>query len=272
MADRFRAFYEALGEKYPEQELVYGTLSGRIRMKWILRRLQTLPPGNLLDCGCNTGSLSRDWRRGDVYGVDLSYAVLHRGRTHAPRTIFIQADLRRLGIFKQGSFDNAMACEVVEHLDQPDKFFNYLHHALKKGGHILVTTPNYSTIRPENVELGIIRSFGINTGTSNNTYLHTAYRPAELAKMASSAGFTVIEQGSFEHELRGWLKPLTFAETVFNNMSRRFFSSSKLIQLFERFVSKIELNAFMLLESLLVTRILKQLFKQGRRSYIIAKK
>ena len=272
MADRFRLFYETLGKKYPEEELVYRTLSGRIRMRWILHKLRTFPPGNLLDCGCNAGSLSRDWRRGNVYGVDLSYAVLHRGKPNAPRTIFIQADLRDLGIFREDSFDNAMACEVLEHLDQPGEFFRYLYRAMKRGGHILVTTPNYSRKRPERVELGILRSFDIHTGTSDNTYLHTAYRPDELAEMARAAGFTVTEMGSFEHELRGWLKPITLIQTAFNALSRRFFCSSKLIQLFTKFIKKIEINAYMVLESFFLTRILKYLFKQGRRSYIIAQK
>jgi SAM-dependent methyltransferase len=197
---------------------------------------------------------------------------MHRGKANAPRTIFIQADLRDLGIFKQGSFDNAMACEVVEHLDQPGEFFRYLYRALKNGGHVMVTTPNYSRKRPENVELGILRSFGIDKGTSDNTYLHTAYRPYELAEMARAAGFEVIEQGSFEHELRGWLKPLTLVQTAFRALSRRFFSSSRMIQLYEEFLGKIEINAFMVLESFLLTRGLKHLFKQGRRSYIVAKK
>jgi 2-polyprenyl-3-methyl-5-hydroxy-6-metoxy-1,4-benzoquinol methylase len=272
MSDRFRAFYEALGEKYPEEQLVYTTLSGQIRKKWILQKLRTLPAGNLLDCGCNTGLLSKDWHHGSVFGVDLSYTVLHRGKTNAPRTKFVQADLRDLGMFKSGSFDNAMACEVVEHLDQPDVFFKHLYRTMKKGGHILVTTPNYSRKRPEKVELGILRSFGITTGTSGNTYLHTAYRPDELAMMAQTAGFAVIEQGSFEHELRGWLKPLTIFERIFNAISRKFFPSSKMIQLFERFISTIEVDTFLVLDTLFITRMMKHIFKRGRRSYIVVEK
>jgi 2-polyprenyl-3-methyl-5-hydroxy-6-metoxy-1,4-benzoquinol methylase len=272
MADRFRIFYEVLGEKYPEEEFVYRTLSGQIRKKWIMHKLETLPPGNLVDCGCNSGLLSRNWRRGEVFGVDLSYAVLHRGKATAPRTIFVQADLRDLGIFKQGSFDNAMACEVVEHLDQPGKFFRYIHHAMKKGGHILVTTPNYTRNRPKKVELGIIRSFGITTGTSDSTYLHTAYRPDELARMAREAGFTVIEQGSFEHELRGWLKPLTIMETAFTLLSERFFASSRFKLLFHTLINRMELNAFTVLDTFLLARVVRRIFKQGRRSYILAVK
>ncbi|MGD9379144.1 MAG: class I SAM-dependent methyltransferase, partial [candidate division WOR-3 bacterium] len=130
MRDRFREFYESIGEKYPEDQTVYHTLSGQIRRKWIVQKLKTLPAGNLLDCGCNTGTLSKNWSRGDVFGVDLSYAVLRRGKDNAPRTAFIQADLRNLSMFKSGSFQNAIACEVVEHLDRPHEFFKHLHCAM----------------------------------------------------------------------------------------------------------------------------------------------
>jgi 2-polyprenyl-3-methyl-5-hydroxy-6-metoxy-1,4-benzoquinol methylase len=272
MRDRFRAFYEALGERYPEDQLVYQTLSGWIRKKWILHKQQTLPAGNLLDCGCNTGLLSKDWHSGSVFGIDLSYAVLHRGKVNAPQTSFVQADLRDLGMFKLDSFDNAIACEVVEHLDQPGMFFKHLYRVMKKSGHVLATTPNYSHKRPEKMELGILRSFGITTGTSGSTYLHTAYRPDELATLAQAAGFTIVEQGSFEHELRGWLKPLTVVQSTFNTLSRRFFPLSKLIQLYEGSINRTEINAFAILDTLSLSRILRRIFKQGRRSYILAKK
>lgn len=270
MEDRFRAFYESLGERYPEDYLVYRTLSGMIRKKWILKKLQTLPNGNLLDCGCNIGTLSKNWRRGYVFGVDLSYAVLRRGKANAPRTAFIQADLRDLGMFRQESVDNAMACEVVEHLDRPHAFFEHLYHAIKKGGRVLVTAPNFSRSRPKYVELGVIRSFGVTAGTSGENYLHTAYRPDELATMAQAAGFAIVEQGSFEHELRGWLKLLTLVEATFNALSRRFFPSSKLIRLYEIFINRTEINAYVILDTLSFSRILRRIFRQGRRSYIVA--
>ena len=272
MRDRFREFYEAIGEKYPEDQTVYHTLSGQIRRKWILQKLKTLPAGDLLDCGCNVGTLSRNWRRGNVFGVDLSYAVLKRGRQNAPRTAFIQAVLRNLRMFRPESFNNAMACEVVEHLDRPDKFFEHLYRSMKKGGHVLVTTPNYSHTRPEKVELGILRSYGVTAGTSGESYLHTAYRPEELCMLAQEAGFNLLERGSFEHELRGWLKPITYLEAAFNALSKKCFPASKFIQLSERFMNTTKLNLFMVLDTFSFPVMLKHLFRQGRRSYIVAVK
>ena len=272
MSDRFREFYESLGERYPEDQAVYSTLSGQLRRKWILKKIKTLRKGNLLDCGCNTGTLSRDWSCGDVFGVDLSYAVLKRGKVNAPRTAFIQADLCDLRIFKPESFHNAMACEVVEHLDRPDTFFKHLYRAMKNGGHVLVTTPNYSHKRPKKVELGVLRSYGLTSGTSGDSYLHTAYRPEELCTLAQQAGFSILEHGSFEHELRGWLKPITLFELLFSALRKKYFPASKFVQLSERFMSAIKLNLFVIMDTFSFSVVLKHLFNQGRRSYIVAEK
>jgi SAM-dependent methyltransferase len=272
MRDHFREFYESIGEKYPEDLTIYHTLSGQLRKKWILQKLKTLPSGNLLDCGCNTGTLSKGWNRGQVFGIDLSYAVLRRGRNNAPGTAFIQADLRDLNMFRPGAFQNAMACEVVEHLDRPHEFFEHLYRAMKKNGHVLVTTPNYSRTRPEKVELGVLRSYGVTTGTSGDSYLHTAYRPEELCALARGAGFSILEYGSFEHELRGWLKPITLFELLFSALRKKYFSASKFVQLFDHFMNALKSNLFVIMDTFSFSVILKRIFKQGRRSYIIAEK
>jgi 2-polyprenyl-3-methyl-5-hydroxy-6-metoxy-1,4-benzoquinol methylase len=272
MIDPFRQFYESVGERYPENNIVYSTLSGILRKKWIFRKLRDMPAGNLLDCGCNIGTLSREWRSGQVFGVDISYAVLRKGKDHVPSTNFIQADIRDLGMIRQASIDNAIACEVVEHLDKPEAFLRHLYNIMKKGGHLLITSPNFTYSRPTLVPLGIMRSFGVSRGTKGEQYWHTAYKPGELAKIAGDAGFRVVEQGSFEFELRGWLKPLNLLENTFNAFGTKLFPVSKLNQLIERSMNRIELNAFLVLDTFIFSRMLRWIFKEGRRSFIVAKK
>lgn len=272
MQNHFREFYEAVGEKYPEDRSVYRTLSGLIRKKWIQQKLRTFPPGNLLDCGCNIGTLSRDWQHGTIFGTDISFAVLNRGRKHSPHTCFFQADLRDFTMLKHGSIDNAMACEVIEHLDQPGKFLKHLYNIVKRDGHVLITSPSYSHAKPALVPLGILPSYGVVKGTSGTKYLHTAYKPDELSQLAQAAGFTVVEQGTFEHELRGWLKPVTALERAFDSLSMRCFPASRFNQLFERFKHLFEINTFQILDTFYFAWILKRIFAQGRRSYIVATK
>jgi ubiquinone/menaquinone biosynthesis C-methylase UbiE len=272
MDDRFRAFYESVGEKYPEDSIVYETLSGHLRKKWITKKLQQFPDGNLLDCGCNVGTLSKSWQKGVVYGVDIAYAVLKKGRTRSPQINFVQADLRDMKMFKAGSVDNAMACEVIEHLDTVERFLENLYHIMKKGGSVLITSPNFTSSRPVRIPLGILRSFDINKGTEGEEYIHTAYKPAELAALAQRAGYTVIEQGSFENELRGWLKPTTLFRRFFGKIIIHFEPASRMLQLVERSFNRIEINAFYILDIFNFGLLLRKIFNEGRRSYIVAKK
>lgn len=270
--EKYREFYEQAGEKYPEDEITYRSLSGLIRKKWVMNKLTMLGPGNLLDCGCNIGRLGAHWHKGSIFGIDISLGVLQRGKKIFSAVNFIQGDIRQVEFIRPKSIDNAIAIEVIEHLDKPSEFLQGLSKIIKKGGLVLITAPGYSYFRPKLVPLGLIRSFGINQGTAGSHYLHTAYKSCELANLAQKAGFTIIEQGSFEYELRGWVKPLTILTNFFNRLSAKFFPDKKLNYLFFRAIGTLELNIFAVLETFSFSRFLKKLFKEGRRSYIVAKK
>ena len=272
MKDRFTKFYENVGKYYPEDEIVYSTLSGLIRKKWIIQKLKKMNKGSLLDCGCNVGRLSSTWSKGPAFGIDISYDVLKRGKELYPGLNLIQADLRELNFLKANSFDNAIACEVLEHLEAPLQFLKGLYPLLKPGGLLLITTPNYTLRQPKFVSIGIMRAFGIDKGVDGERYLHTAYQPDELAQLVKRAGFSVVEKGSFEFELRGWLKPITLLEKIFFNLSKKFFPASKLNPLFYQFLRRTEINLFVILDTFGLSRLLKKIFKQGRRSYILVKK
>jgi hypothetical protein len=170
------------------------------------------------------------------------------------------------------SIDNAMACEVIEHLDQPDLFLEHLHKTMKKDGHVLITAPNYTRSRPKLVELGIMRGFGVTQGTDGIRYLHTAYRPQELAAKVQKAGFQLLEKGSFEHEMRGWLKPLNLTQQVISWTGGRAFDRSLMNYLLEHTINLTQRNLFDILDCFGFGRLLKKIFKQGRRSYVLVVK
>ncbi|UCD05512.1 MAG: class I SAM-dependent methyltransferase [candidate division WOR-3 bacterium] len=272
MKNRTREFYEELGEKYPEDSIVYSTLSGRIRKKWIVDSLRGFPRGNLLDCGCNVGTLSRGWQKGVVFGVDISYAVLKKGKTLSPKASYLQADLCEMIMLRKNSIDNAIACEVIEHLEAADRFLDNLYLVMKKGGLLLITSPNYTSVRPGRIPLGILRSFGIEYGTRGKEYLHTAYKPTELAALALRSGFTIQEKGTFEKELRGWLKPATIFRRCLETLCLRLAPASRMLQLLEQGFNSLEINTFDMLNTFNFGVILRRIFSEGRRSYIIARK
>ena len=272
MKNRTREFYEELGEKYPEDSIVYRTLSGHLRKKWIVDSLRGFPRGNLLDCGCNVGTLSRGWQKGAVFGIDISYAVLKKGKILSSQTSYLQADLCDMKMFKKNSIDNAIACEVIEHLEAADRFLDDLYSVMKKGGLVLITSPNFTSVRPGRVPLGILRSFGIEYGTRGKEYLHTAYKPTELAALALRSGFTILKRGSFEAELRGWLKPATMFRRYLETLCLHLAPSSRILQLLMRGFNSLEINAFNILDTFNFGALLRRLFSEGRRSYIIARK
>jgi SAM-dependent methyltransferase len=272
MPDKYRSFYELAGRQYPEDELTYSSLSGIIRRKWVQARIRGLPAGNLLDCGCNTGRLAADWRRGQVFGVDIALGALRRGRGMFPRVHFIQGDLRRFDFIKDNSIDNAVVIEVLEHLEDPRDFLKGLFRALKNGGRVLVTTPGYVKVRPRELNLGILKSYGIDAAPDGDRYHHTAYKPSELAARLSDAGFKVLGQGSFEHELRGWVKPLVVLGNLIDRISGQWFPRSRLNILIARILRRLEVDLFYILDTFGFSGFLRKLFGEGRRTFVLAGK
>jgi len=272
MKDQQRRFYECVGQLYPEDEIVYSMLSGILRKKWVTAKMQTMHRGNLLDCGCNVGRLSSRWKRGTVYGIDIAFSVLRRGKGLYQNIHFIQGDLRTISFIRPNSIDNAIAIEVLEHLDKPSDFLNGLYAIVKHGGLVLITVPCYTYSRPLNISLGIMKSFGVHKGTDGQLYLHTAYKPDELVHMLTQCGFKIVEKGYFEFELRGWLKPLSIVVSIFELLSERFFPCSKLNFMFAQFVETIKINLFYIFETFSFSKLLKRIFKEGKRSYVMAQK
>ncbi|MCX7995574.1 MAG: class I SAM-dependent methyltransferase [candidate division WOR-3 bacterium] len=272
MVDKYRQFYELAGKLYPEDRLTYSSLSGIMRKKWVLKKISQLPPGNLLDCGCNIGRLSAGWKKGMVIGIDIAYSLLEKGKKIFPDINFIQGDLRRLEFLKENSIDNAIAIEVLEHLDRVDDFFKGILRILKPGGRILITTPSYSGKRPVMTRIGILKSYGIRQGVEGEYYLHTAYKPEELKELVVRTGFQIDEWGSFEFETRGWVKPFTLINRIYESIAGRFFPCSLLNIFFVESLNRIELDTFYILDTIGLSRLVKAFFKDGRRSYVIAKK
>ncbi len=272
MIDPYREFYENAGRRYPEDRLTYSSLSGIIRKRWVLNKLKQLPPGNLLDCGCNIGRLSSEWKKGTIFGVDIAYSLLKKGKKIYPYINFVQGDLREIEFFQKDSIDNAIAIEVIEHLLRVDDFLNGLYNITKPGGMVLITTPSYSGKRPEKLKLGVLKSFGIKRGIEGEYYLHTAYKQEELRDVVKKSKFSVIDYGSFEFELRGWVKPFTVLRNFFESISDRFFPYSLLNIFIVEFLNRLEIDTFYILDTLGLGKLMKMLFKEGRRSYVLAKK
>ncbi|MBI5122573.1 class I SAM-dependent methyltransferase [Candidatus Roizmanbacteria bacterium] len=97
----------------------------------------------LIEFGCATGAAANLLADCGfkVTSTDISnYAVKLAKKTY-PDIFFIQHDVQKLFI-KDNNFDVAVAFDVVEHLKTPEVAIKNIYKILKKGGVMILTTPN----------------------------------------------------------------------------------------------------------------------------------
>ena len=102
----------------------------------------------MLDLGCGDGEitmfLGEKLKAKEVYGVDIREEAVsiasHRG-VRAYRLDLNNEDLP----FPDEFFDLVTSLEVIEHLVNPDRMLREARRVLRKGGHLLISTPNLAS-------------------------------------------------------------------------------------------------------------------------------
>src|SRR5437879_8231333 len=107
------------------------------RIEKVVHNLRHLPPGKLLDVGYSEGGFAdylskSEW---ECTGLDLT------AHSH-PRIKTIGCDLNEGFPVESEAFDVVTAGEVIEHMLDEGAFLDECHRVLKKGGTLVVTTPN----------------------------------------------------------------------------------------------------------------------------------
>lgn len=99
----------------------------------------------ILDLGCAAGAISHCLTElgADTVGVDAEPRAIEKARELFPRLEFVVADVAALP-FEDGSFDKAVAADLVEHLDEPTfrGMLRELQRVLRPGGSFTLYTPN----------------------------------------------------------------------------------------------------------------------------------
>jgi SAM-dependent methyltransferase len=157
----------------------------------ILQMLESLPASRILDLGCSGGLFAERARTAGhhVTGVDHTEIEGVRGRTDQ----FFVADLEA-GIPEAvgGCYDVVVAGDVIEHLSRPWATLRQIRQALRPGGQLLLSVPNFGHWYPRTrVATGF---FGYDRrGILDNTHLRFFTR-STLRRMVRAAGFDIMEE------------------------------------------------------------------------------
>lgn len=114
----------------------------KISLKFIKKIFK--PKNKLLDLGCGEGIFLNALRRNIpsliVKGIDFSNSNVIKVRKNHLEVK--KSDLSKGICYKKEEFDMVYAGEVIEHLYNPDFFLQESNRILKKGGYLIISTPN----------------------------------------------------------------------------------------------------------------------------------
>jgi len=149
------------------------------------------PEYRVLNFGCGSdGWLHLKRKCQQVVGVDIDSSALR----NPDLDLCIIGDLETADV--PGRYDLAVSTYVVEHLKNPYKCFQHLSQVLKKGGILLLLTPNifhYATISSKVTPDGFHKWFLRNKEEKRFPTYYRANRPGKLVKMLTGLGFRVVK-------------------------------------------------------------------------------
>lgn len=128
------------------------------RYEWIMRVAGDLRGKSVLDLGCGGGSLTYLMAKkgAEVVGVEYEAEGLAFARQNLAsadpfnhlRYNLVQGSAYDLPC-EDNSFDVVVSCEVIEHLETPERMLAEAKRVLKPGGRLVLTTPYRLTEEPK---------------------------------------------------------------------------------------------------------------------------
>lgn len=129
---------------------------------------------NILDVGCATGYLSKNYKKGNyVVGIDISEKAIGAAKQELNDAYVV--DIEKYPWPNQivnRKYDIILCTELIEHLFSPEELIKYLASLLNLNGKIIISTPNLlvwsNRIKMflgyyENFDKGHIRMFSYKT-------------------------------------------------------------------------------------------------------------
>lgn len=112
-----------------------------------------LSEGRVLDYGCGAGEgtyFINKIGNYNVIGFDLSFDAIHYAKNNwgEPVPDFVCGNVLTPGL-KMDSFDGVISVEVIEHIENADRYLENISSLLKSNGLCMLTTPNRLVSSPK---------------------------------------------------------------------------------------------------------------------------
>lgn len=144
--------------------------------------MPTKEAGRILDIGCGRGDTlallkSVGW---NVYGLDIDAAAISIARKRGLTNVSL-GTCQDLTKYPDNFFDIIRLYHVIEHLDEPGMSLRLIYKKLKKGGEVIIGTPNANSLVAR-----LLGRYWYNLDCPRHVYV---FSPGNLMTIAERNGF-----------------------------------------------------------------------------------
>lgn len=133
MSKHIVRFYDAFAPVYPVLNLFLATPK-----RELLSRVNSEPPGRLLEIGVGRGENLQAYKHAPVTGIDMSRGMLAFARKKAPEGCRLEVMDAQALDFPENSFDYVVISHVLSVVDNPGRVMSEVYRVTVPGGKVFI--------------------------------------------------------------------------------------------------------------------------------------